>query len=435
MVKPVRSTPQMQQEQISRHQLSERLTAFGWQLTSPSPDLGEDFVVHIYFEGRATGVMFHVQEKSVTNLNDRRKDDYLVYKDIAVKDLIHWEEFRLPVVLIIWDIHLREGRWALINDIIADLDQRLPDWRRKKAKEPKVSVRLPWQNTTDDAGLVKLRQQVGQRLFPIIAKDRDLRIRVDGSFPDTQEDSTFAPEFPPLVDKLCVIQDKTRHFLRIPPEGLTPQDVRAISEITEIIEHGKFSSIYSEVIVTLAGQALALLLDACRQDKRVYVGTFHEKSFVELLGETIQLGRMMRCMYGRIAMSVEELERASETLDPDESLKVTLVDLEVVEIFPDWFIREAERLSQQLVKNFGVEAIYLFGSLAWGDIFTPETDIDLAVAGLPAARYLEALSFLERISDFPIDLVDLNNVSEEFSRRIVTEGKLLYERASIAATG
>ncbi|MFP4438423.1 MAG: DUF4365 domain-containing protein [Chloroflexaceae bacterium] len=279
MVNPARYTDQMRQEQISRNQLSERLAEFGWVIAAPVPDLGEDFVVHIYFEGRATGVMFHVQEKSVTNLHERRKDDHLVYKNIAVKDVIHWEACSLPVVLIVWDVTLREGRWALMNDVIADLDQRLTDWRDKQA----VRVRLPWRNRTDDAGLVQLRQQVGQCLFPLIA----------------------------------------RHSSGEPDVVLPP---------------------------------LRLL-------------------------------------------------------------------------------HEAERLGQRLVEEFDVAAVYLFGSLAWGSVFSPETDIDLAVSGLPAARYLDAVGFVERESNFSVDLVDLNQVSEEFSRRIVTEGKLLYERDPVAAAG
>jgi hypothetical protein len=50
----------------------------------------------------------------------KRKNDNLVY-DLEVKDLKHWENFSLPVVLVIWDINLREGRWALVNQIVADL--------------------------------------------------------------------------------------------------------------------------------------------------------------------------------------------------------------------------------------------------------------------------------------------------------------------------
>ena len=107
-----RFSSQLQQEQISRGQLSECLVAYGWLPTSPV-DLGEDFIVHIYFAGQATGVTFHLQEKSVTNLEQRRKGGVIVYP-FKVSDLIHWEGFSQPVVLVVWDIYLREGRWVVV---------------------------------------------------------------------------------------------------------------------------------------------------------------------------------------------------------------------------------------------------------------------------------------------------------------------------------
>src|SRR5512145_530876 len=106
-----RSSIQVEQEQRSRHQLAERFSDFGWHFTSPSPDLGEDFIVEVYHEGKNTGVMFYIQEKSITNLEKRRtKDNCLVYT-LKVNDLKHWENFSLPVVIVIWDINLREGKW------------------------------------------------------------------------------------------------------------------------------------------------------------------------------------------------------------------------------------------------------------------------------------------------------------------------------------
>src|SRR5262245_42371134 len=99
----VRLKPALQQELTSRHQLAERLVAFGWTLDPVSTDLGEDFVVHIYVQGRHTGVNFYVQEKSITNLEDRHKNGYLVYEGIEVQDLLRWERMTLPVALVVWD--------------------------------------------------------------------------------------------------------------------------------------------------------------------------------------------------------------------------------------------------------------------------------------------------------------------------------------------
>ncbi len=55
----------------------------------------------------------------------------------------------------------------------------------------------------------------------------------------------------------------------------------------------------------------------------------------------------------------------------------------------------------------------------------PETDIDLAVSGLPAERYFKAVGYLEMESNFPVDLVDLNSVPDHLRQRILSEGKKL----------
>lgn len=181
-----RLTSAMRQELISRNQLSERLVEFGWMPNDSVLDLGEDFIVHVYLENRATGVVFHVQEKSVTNLYDRRNasGDELIYR-FEVKDLKHWEAFDPPiVVLLVWDIELREGRWVFVDTAIADLDKRLPNWRNN---ETKTSVHIPWVNSTDDAGLTKLKQQIGHRWYSLISKNRQVEMKVRLRFPNDEE--------------------------------------------------------------------------------------------------------------------------------------------------------------------------------------------------------------------------------------------------------
>jgi predicted nucleotidyltransferase len=595
MVAPVRYTSQKRQERISRRQLCERLDEFGWIATPPDEDLGEDFIVHIYLDGRATGVTFHVQEKSVTNLHERRKGDFLVY-DFEVKDLKHWENFSLPVVLVVWDIELREGRWVLIDDAISELDQRRPNWRDNKSK---ASVYIPWSNTTDDAGFKWLKYSILPKVYPLIAKDRQPEIKnLQLHFSDTQEGKatqaayerflkegeqatirgeyirevefskwlgpwigkidpnridrvvlgpripsqtfpviaylisntgeitpfpnielqvtkagrelaqlsnehqnsllhfrltyqkpdtytleckvnnlrydvcvllhlmrflrgtggriqlTFStlenasldisispdPEKSPnhrtlqLINNLCKIQKKTGQPLLIKPFG-EYVDFQEIDKFISIIDQGKAIRKPDEIIIEFDKKSLETILDIHRQNEPIQLGYFYDESYVEPLDQKIQIGRMTRHITGIPKMSVTELGEAITKLNTIERLAVTFVDIKIVEVFPDWFIREAERLSQLLAEKFGVEAVYLFGSLVWSDIHTPETDIDLAVSGLPNEQFLEAVSYLERESKFPIDLVDLSKVSDHLRQRILTEGKLLYEREPVAAFG
>jgi hypothetical protein len=174
----------MQQELVSRCQLSERLIDFGWLPNDPILDLGEDFIVTIYIDYEATGVPFHVQVKSITDLHKRQSRDggYLWYS-FKVKDLLHWDSLDFPVVLIVWDVKLREGKWILADSAIAELDQRRPQWRKNKTK---TRVHIPWSNTTDDDGLARLRREIGLRLYSIIVRDEPFDIKVSLALPDTE---------------------------------------------------------------------------------------------------------------------------------------------------------------------------------------------------------------------------------------------------------
>lgn len=177
-----RSSIQLEQEKKSRLQLEECLSDFGWHLSSPSPDLGEDFIVEIYHDGQNAGVTFYIQEKSVTNLYTRKtKDNRLVY-NLKVKDLKHWEGFSLPVVIFIWDINLREGKWTLVKSLISSLDKDNPKWRKNKSD---VQVYVPWENGTDFEGLKKLKIEIGRQVYPLISFGKDLAINMKLVFPKT----------------------------------------------------------------------------------------------------------------------------------------------------------------------------------------------------------------------------------------------------------
>jgi len=178
-----RSSTQLEQEKKSRLQLEERLSDFGWHLTSPSPDLGEDFIVEVYHEGQNTGVTFYIQEKSVTNIEERKnKDNRLVY-GLKVKDLIHWESFSLPVVIVIWDINLRIGKWGLVKDLITHLDRSNLKWRNKGD----VQVYIPWENETTDGGLKRLKAEIGRQVYPLISFGKDFSMSMKLAFPNTPE--------------------------------------------------------------------------------------------------------------------------------------------------------------------------------------------------------------------------------------------------------
>lgn len=593
----VRYTPQKKQELRSRHQLADRLTEFGWVPVVPE-DLGEDFIVHIYHEGRATGVNFFVQLKSVTNLNGRRKGDFLPYSSFEVKDLLHWEQFTLPVVLIVWDVKLREGRWALVEDVIKQLDKDNSSWRQQKTK----TVQIPWQNNFLEVSLVSLRHRIGEIFFPQIFKDKSFEFNGKVIFPNSEEGKkelqafenaikdgdpgswnaqleipkelvpwlggpkinnaklfrepltsgkrysanivaydlanhatslsielqvvkigaesatlsnyhqgsflqfllVFKPEnstsefkisvnqhaeyfgqnslesrnifrflralaikglvrvefhteknysftaevsnlsklpYLPskelitLLDKLCVIENKFFSPIKVSVNGFTNQESQDIHELFEIIQYGK--NIFENRDITISLEIMdsfKTMFEAYKKNNEETIRLKIARSDIsyELFENKFRLGKMIEFITGKPIFPEESVLAASK---PGDIFLLKLQKSTVHRIFPDIFLQEAQRISHLLFSEFNLHSIYLFGSLAWGEMFSPETDIDLAVSGLKSELLYKAIGFLEGETNFPFDLIDLDEASPTLRERILREGELLYERELVAVGG
>jgi len=89
---------------------------------------------------------------------------------------------------------------------------------------------------------------------------------------------------------------------------------------------------------------------------------------------------------------------------------------------------EAERLGRFLAAEFNVSRVYLFGSYAWGPEIQPDSDLDLAVEGLSAEKWVFAHAQLTHLTHYSTDLVLLDRLPDLLRRRIVESGILVYER-------
>lgn len=75
------------------------------------------------------------------------------------------------------------------------------------------------------------------------------------------------------------------------------------------------------------------------------------------------------------------------------------------------------------LKAAGAREVYLFGSAARGEM-RAESDVDLAVTGLPPEAFFQALGLAEDALGRPLDLVDLDEVTP-FTRYLQEEGELV----------
>ena len=93
-------------------------------------------------------------------------------------------------------------------------------------------------------------------------------------------------------------------------------------------------------------------------------------------------------------------------------------------------LRVALTIAKTLVKKGKAKRVYLFGSLAFsmkgGGRFGVTSDIDLAVEALPKKEYFQILAEVNRMSDFEVDLVDLQACSAPLREAILKNGVLLY---------
>ncbi|MCU0525593.1 MAG: nucleotidyltransferase domain-containing protein [Elainella sp. Prado103] len=82
----------------------------------------------------------------------------------------------------------------------------------------------------------------------------------------------------------------------------------------------------------------------------------------------------------------------------------------------------ARQAAQLLKQEFGAQRVRLFGSLLDVGRVRQESDVDLAVDGLDDRRYLEAVAQLLDLSDFSIDLVQVEYAAPRIRQIIDQQG-------------
>lgn len=89
--------------------------------------------------------------------------------------------------------------------------------------------------------------------------------------------------------------------------------------------------------------------------------------------------------------------------------------------------RISERLKEILVREFRVKKVVLFGSVLCRGCFKEDSDIDIAVEGLPRHMYFAAAARLMMESPFFVDLKPTEDVTYLLKQRIA-KGRILYEK-------
>lgn len=86
-------------------------------------------------------------------------------------------------------------------------------------------------------------------------------------------------------------------------------------------------------------------------------------------------------------------------------------------------LEDARRIAALLRDEYGAGNIIIFGSLTDKNQFNENSDIDLAVQGIPDERFFSAVSAATNISErFSVDIVDLDDCKESLRKTIERDG-------------
>ena len=91
---------------------------------------------------------------------------------------------------------------------------------------------------------------------------------------------------------------------------------------------------------------------------------------------------------------------------------------------------DAEAIIAFIASHYRPSRIYQWGSLLRPGAFRSFSDIDIAIEGIvDAERFFALLGDVEKLTHFPLDIVQLEKIEPEYADDIRRNGKLVYECA------
>ena len=84
--------------------------------------------------------------------------------------------------------------------------------------------------------------------------------------------------------------------------------------------------------------------------------------------------------------------------------------------------RKDMEIAARILREAGASEVFVFGSAARGE-GRPESDLDLAVRGLPPEKFFSAMAAATLAVSVPLDLVDLDEPNP-FTEFLESEGEL-----------
>lgn len=92
-------------------------------------------------------------------------------------------------------------------------------------------------------------------------------------------------------------------------------------------------------------------------------------------------------------------------------------------------VRDFEKIKDMIIKKYNPKRIYQWGSLMDQSKFRENSDIDIAIEGInDPETFFKLYGDAEKMTNFSLDLLDIDKIAPEFSQIIKSKGKIVYER-------
>ena len=129
----------------------------------------------------------------------------------------------------------------------------------------------------------------------------------------------------------------------------------------------------------------------------------------------LQIREYTFCM----AASIEEVRKFLERKDRKSKKKNN-------ELFINASM-DFDKILRHIILNYSEVRVYQWGSLLNRDDFDMNSDIDIAVEGLPSAQaYFKLSRELSRMTSFPLDFIELDKINPIDRDSILKKGKIVY---------
>jgi len=91
--------------------------------------------------------------------------------------------------------------------------------------------------------------------------------------------------------------------------------------------------------------------------------------------------------------------------------------------------KDFKAIIEMIIKKYEPQKIYQWGSLLERNHFSKISDIDIAVVGdFSPQEFFSMFGEADEMTDFPLDLVELDKIEPIYAESIRQNGKLVYEK-------